>query len=128
MDPSKVIGKSFRLSGVFSYHINSSGEIKFQVIVCGDSDLVCTTDRKGTVRTSPLTVEDAYDTSFVENVSYYFRGRATSVADVTALKTPAEIKTISASLGRNQESEEYYGVKGRIASIDTPWDKAYANI
>lgn len=128
MDPNKVIGKSFKLSGVFSYHINSSGEIKFQVIVCGDSDLVCTTDKKGTVRTSPLTVGDTYEVSFAENVSYYFRGRATSVADVTALKTPAQIKAIAASLGRNQESEDYYGVKGRIASIDTAWDKAYANI
>ncbi len=127
MNPNKVVGKSFELSGVFSYHKNSSGEYKFQIIVCGDNDLKCVTDKKGTVRTNPLTIADAYDVTYVPSVYYYFRDRATSVKEST-IKTISQVATVIDELEKGKETKEFYAASGTIKSIDTAWDKAYSNI
>ena len=128
MDPNKVIGKSFQLSGVFSYHKTTSGRLTWQLIACGDSDIVCLTPKKGTVRAEPFSVEEANGATFVPNVNYYLRGFVSKVTSVGEAKTVAQVLAIGAELDNDETTSEIYTVTGSINAITSPWDSGYANI
>lgn len=128
MDPNKVIGKSFQLSGVFSYHKTTSGRLTWQLIACGDSDIVCLTPKKGTVRAEPFTVLEANEATFVPNVNYYLRGFVSKVSSVGEPKTVAQVLEIGAGLDNDETTSEIYTVTGLISAITSPWDTGYMNI
>ena len=127
MNYQKVIGKTFRVSGVFSYHQTSSGNIKFQLVVCGLQDLVCLTDSKGTTRDNPLNLSTIFDVEFVDNVYYYFEDRASSASDSieTAL---ADVKQAGETLEEDETSNESFIVSGSVKNISEGWDATYKDI
>ncbi len=89
MDKAHFLGKTFNVRGVYGYHYYpDSGTFNYQLIICEDSDLVCLTDRHGTVIADPLTVAEANNTTFVKDVYYFVNGEISAVtsADKTTGK------------------------------------------
>lgn len=81
MREDAFIGKTFMVSGVFAYHKTTSGKITYQLVICGDSDLVCTTPKEGTTVANTLNISEAYDKAFtaIKNVYYYAKGRISQI-------------------------------------------------
>lgn len=104
MTADRFIGKTFSVSGVFGYHQTKSGNIKYQLIICGDSDLVCLTPTEGTVIAEPYTVSEAYDnaSSAIPLVNYYVSGKVkeASVANgkpsFTLVEGDKEVEVVNA--------------------------------
>jgi len=127
MNYKKVIGKTFQVGGVFSYHKTSSGSVKFQLVVCGLQDLVCLTDPIGTNRNHPLDLSSIFGKEFVPNVNYYFEDRATEAGDAV-LTSIADINQAGEELEDDQVSSETFVVSAKVKNISTEWDIAYKNI
>lgn len=92
MSEEKFIGKTFKISGVFAYHKAKSGNISYQIIICGDSDLICTVDPHGTVIADPMTPEEINNATLLPKVTYYVKGVVSSVEKIT--KDPSDSSKI----------------------------------
>lgn len=104
MSEEKVIGKTFKVSGVFAYHVAKSGKVSYQIIICGDADLVCTTPKHGTVIADPMTPSEINDTTLIEGVTYYVSGVVESVE--SKIKDPEDttkIIKVSFTLAENSK-------------------------
>ena len=127
MSYDRVIGKTYSMTGVFSYHKKTSGDIEFQFIVCNANDMVSSTPTNGTTRNEPLSVEGAYEVSFVENVYYYLKGTVEEASD-SPISSISSLITIGNALDNGKTTTEVYCASDTVSSIETAWDKGYQNI
>lgn len=138
MTADKFLGKTFEVSGVFAYHLTSSKRITFQIVCCGDTDLVCKTPAKGTVIAEPYSVSEAEENaaSAIKDVTYYVNGKVGSVTPTEAKGTEptapvvsieSALQTISALPDAGQTDTEY-ALTGTITKIDQAWNDQYENM
>lgn len=94
----EFIGKKYSITGVYSYHITTSGNIKYQIIPSTSEDLICTTPTQGTVSSQPYNVSDALakaaTLSATSVITYYVSGKISTIN--TAYN--ATSKTISVTI------------------------------
>lgn len=138
MSEDKVLGKSFHLQGVFAYHRTTSGKITFQIIGCGMEDLVCKTEKHGTVSAEPYTVSEAKENAeeAIRNVTYYVKGLVGEVIYDPTGEIVTEFDEVSITeayaiallLPEGEKSALQYAIKGTIKSIDEEWSSQYANV
>ena len=138
MTADKFVGKTFEVSGVFAYHLTSSGRITFQIVCCGDTDLVCKTPKAGTVIAEPYSVAEAElnAASALSGVTYDVNGKVGSVnptetkgTEPTApvVSIAQALETISALPDAGQSDTEY-ALTGTITKIDQAWNEEYSNM
>ena len=133
----EFIGKTFSVSGVYSYHVTTSGHIKYQIIPSSSSDLVCLTDMHGTVSSNPYTVSEAVNmaSQFASSsvITYYAEGVISSIVTPYNATTQSisfiftdnvnSITITSATLASNVDVEEMAVgttvlVKGKLVSTN----------
>ncbi len=108
MTEDKFIGKTFKVSGVFAYHQTTSGKIKYQLVMCGDVDLVCTTPTLGTTIAEPYPVDEAVysASSALEDVFYYVEGKISHVTTKTQFTISGEREDILVNLTTPSTEED----------------------
>lgn len=138
----KFLGKTFKLSGIYAYNVykknDGSYDIKHQIVLCGDSDLVCITPKEGTTVGNPYTVYEAVNNvaSILPNVTYYVKGEVGEVHDqdsVTATSSLTKLTVTEAYdriklMDAGAETQEKYFIEGTVKSIDHEYDKEKKNI
>lgn len=138
----KFLGKTFKLSGVYGYnvykHFDGSADVTYQIVVCGDDDLICTTDTKGTTTGAPYSVSEAYENfeDRLSNVTYYVKGRVGDVKEegsIIATSTYQELTIKEAvakvkELADGGETENKYFIRGTIKTIDSAYNEERKNM
>lgn len=120
MTEEAFIGKTFMVSGVFAFHKTTSGKMNYQLVICGDSDLVCVTPKEGTTVNYPFSVSQAYDnaSSAIKNVYYYVNGKITQVnktgSNISSLVVSENGKSITVNATNFADKE--YADKIRVGS------------
>lgn len=130
----KFIGKTFIVSGVLAYHQTSSGRITYQLVICNNDDLICTTPKPGTVSAEPYTVAEMHDhtvnNDVLPQVTYYTLGLVSEVyanTQTTVQPTATEITVAQAldiisNYTDGQTSSQEYALRGKITKINTAYN------
>ena len=131
MSKDNVIGKTFSVSGVLGYHKTSDNKIKYQIIACNESDLVCKTPKKGTVTAEQFTVSEAVEaaSTAIPNVRYYVNGKAENVEKMVEVPYESTCETITIAqalelikaMKDGESSSKKYYIKGKVAEVQYEW-------
>ena len=138
----KFLGKTFRLSGVFAYNLykykDGTFSLRYQIVVCGDEDLVCMTDTHGTTAGSPYTVSEAIDNfaNRLDKVTYYVYGKVDEVFPQSSYQATSSLTrlTVSEAVSRSKglpeggETSEKFYITGTVSEITSEYDTNYKSM
>ena len=88
----RFVGKSFYIQGVYSLHKTQAGKITYQIVPTTSADIVCTTEKHGTLPTDLLVVDEAVaiankldgGSNEKTSITYYVSGTIKSVTSKTS--------------------------------------------
>ena len=137
----KYLGKTFTLSGVYGYSLykynDGTFNLRHQIIVCGNDDLTCLTERHGTTTNSPYTVKEAvekYDDR-LPLVTYYVNGKVDEVYEEGSIIAHSNYPEITVTEAIDavkklpeQTKSSIYFIQGTVKAITREYDEEHENM